>query len=206
MRAVRDRLRRLREDEQGLTLIELLVASAMSVVLVGAAGSMMVSAMRSQPELSERSQSISTARWVQERITRELRNGIRVDQATASKVSFLTYVRHATCGGTGTLASGTAAKKCEVTYECTTTYCARIEAAEGVLTGTAVRVFEGSDTASVFCYVPSTEPDPLTCGPAVSAAKTTYVGIRLHIPNPSGEGSGLSVFDGASLRNATLTR
>ncbi|HXS34595.1 MAG TPA: type II secretion system protein [Solirubrobacterales bacterium] len=193
------------DSEAGFTLIELLVASAMSIVIVAAAGSMLISAVKSQPELSKRAQSISTARWVMERFTREIREGVRVDQATASKVSFLTYVRHTPCGGSGALASGTPAIKCEVTYECTTTYCSRIEAAEGKYTGTAVRVFAGIDSSSVFCYVPSSEADPLTCGPTASPTKSTYIGAKLHIPNPNGRGSGLTVSDGASMRNATLS-
>lgn len=192
-------------SEDGLTLVELLIAAAMSTVLLGAVGSMMVSALKTQPKISEQSQNISTARYVMERMTREIRNGVRVDQATSSKVSFLTYVRHSTCGGSTALASGTAAIKCEVTYECTTTYCSRIEANEGVYTGTATKVITGIDSSNVFCFVPSTSTDSLTCGIAASVAGTTYVGVKLHIPNPSGSGSGLTVSDGASMRNATLT-
>jgi hypothetical protein len=184
---------------------ELLIASSMSIVLVGAVGSMMIGTLRSQPEISERSQNISTARWAMERMTREIRNGVRVDQATTSKVSLLTYVRHTACGGSTALPSGTAAIKCEVTYECTTTYCSRIEANEGVYTGTAVKIFSGIDSSNVFCYVPSTSIDSLSCGTAASVSGTTYVGIKLHIPNPSGS-SGITISDGTSLRNATLTR
>ena len=191
--------------ERGLTLVELLIASAMSVVLVGAVGSMMVSTLKNQPRITEESQSISEARWVMERMTREIRNGVRVDQATSSKVSFLTYVRRTACGGGTALPSGTAAIKCEVTYTCTTTSCSRIEANEGVYTGTAKTLFTGIDSSSVFCYVPSTSTDSLSCGTAASVAGTTYVGVKLHVPNPSGEG-GLTISDGASMRNATLTR
>lgn len=194
-----------RGSESGLTLVELLVASAMSVVLLGAIGSMVVSAMRTQPEISKKAQNVSSARWVLERMTREIRNGLRVDQATASKVSFLTYVRRTSCGGSTVAATTTAAIKCEVTYECTTTYCSRLEAADGVYVGAAQKMFSGISSSSVFCFVPSTEADPLTCGPAASAAKTTYIGVKLRLPNPSGS-SALTVSDGASLRNATLLR
>jgi prepilin-type N-terminal cleavage/methylation domain-containing protein len=192
--------------EDGFTLIELLVASAMSVVLLGAIGSMMISTLRTQPKLSEQSQNISSARWVMERLTREIRNGVKVDVATTSKVSFVTYVRHTSCGASTAPSSSTAAIKCQVTYECTTTYCSRIEANEGVQTGTAKKIFSGIDSSNVFCYVPSTSADALTCGTAASVAGTTYVGVKLHIPSPSGSGSGLTVSDGASMRNATLTR
>jgi Tfp pilus assembly protein PilW len=195
-------------DEDGLTLVELLVASAMSVILLGAIGSMVVSTMRAQPGISERGRDVSSTRWVMERMTREIRNGIRVDRAYPTSVSFLTYVRRTSCGG-GVPASSTApAIKCEVTYTCTTTSCSRIEAPEDVFTGTAGTLVTGLSSSNAFCYVPSSEPDPLTCGPAPSPEKpstTTYVGVRLQLPNPSGTGA-LNVSDGASLRNATLLK
>ena len=112
-------------DESGLTLIELLVASAMSVVLVGAVGSMLVSAMKAQPDISKRAQDVSSARWVLERMTREIRNGIRIDQVGATSVSLLTYVRRTSCGGDVPASSATPAIKCEVTYQCTATSCTR---------------------------------------------------------------------------------
>lgn len=179
-------------DEAGLTLIELLVATTMSIVLVGAAGSMVISAMRSQPEVSSRANSISSARWVLERMTREIRDGVKVEpSSTASSIAFQTYVRHATCGGTTLLASTSPSIKCEVTYVCTTTACSRTETAPGVLTGGTPRtIFSGIDSSNVFSYTPS-------------ATTATYVRVTLRIPNPSG-GSALTVSDGASLRNATL--
>lgn len=203
MSRLRDCLSRAREED-GLTLVELLVASALSVVLVGAVGSMLVSTMRAQPGLSERAQSVSEARWVLERMTREIRNGVRIDQATPSTVSFLTYVRRTSCGGGVPASSTTPAIKCEVTYQCTTTACTRRESPDGTFTGTPKTLFTGINNAEVFCYVPSTQPDPLTCGTAKSVAGTTYVGVRLRLPNPSGVGN-LVASDAASLRNATLT-
>lgn len=194
-----------RGGEAGFTLVELLVASMMGVILLGVAGSLVVSAMKDQPRLSKRANNISTARWVMERLTREIRNGVAVDKATASSVSFRTYVRRTSCGGSGTPASGSPSIKCEVTYTCSTTSCSRIEAKEGVYTGTTTKVFSGIDSSNVFCYVPSTNTDPLTCGPAPAApSSVTYVGVTLHIPNSSG--SGLTASDGASLRNAVLAK
>jgi type II secretory pathway pseudopilin PulG len=190
--------------EDGFTLVELLVASAMSIVLLGGIGALVVSAMNSQPKISERAANIQTARWAMERLTREIRNGVAVDRATATSVSFRTYVRRTACGGSGTLPSGSPAIRCEVTYTCTTTSCSRIEASEGVYTGTPTTIFSGIGSSNVFCYVPSASPDPLTCGTAASPSQVTYVGLSLRIPNPSGP-SALTVSDGASLRNATLT-
>jgi type II secretory pathway pseudopilin PulG len=203
------RLRRLRlgdpAGEGGFTLVELLVASAMSVALLGAISSMVISAMRTQPKISKSAQNVSSGRWVLDRMTRELRNGIRVDQATVSQLSFLTYVRHSSCGATTLLASTVPSIKCEVTYQCTTSGCTRTEAADGIYTGTARTLFTGINDASIFCFIPSAEPDPLTCGAAKAPAEVTYVGIRLRLPDPSGSGS-LTVSDGASLRNAILLK
>jgi len=197
---------RLAADEKGLTLVEMLVASMMSVILMGAVVSMVLGAMRAQPDISERNQDVSSARYVLERMTREIRNGVRLDEVSASKVSFLTYVRRTACGGGTPLGSTSPAIKCQVTYQCTTTACTRTEAADGVMTGTARTIFKGISSSQVFCYVPSTAVDPLTCGTAKSKSETTYVGIRLQMPNPKGTATALTVSDGASLRNATLTK
>jgi prepilin-type N-terminal cleavage/methylation domain-containing protein len=202
------RLRRriaLSGPEAGFTLVELMVASTMGVVLMVVAGSLVISAMKDQPQLSKRANNISEARWVMERLTREIRNGVVVDKATPSSVSFRTYVRRTSCGGSATLASSSPAIKCEVTYTCNPTSCSRTEANEGVYTGTATKIFSGIDSSNVFCYVPSAEEDELSCGTAPEdLSEVTYVGITLHIPNESGPG--LTVSDGASLRNAVLKK
>jgi prepilin-type N-terminal cleavage/methylation domain-containing protein len=190
MKALRMRRRVRPGGEGGYTLIEMLVAMTMGVVVLGAVGSLVVSAMKNQPKISERAQDITTARWVLERLTREIRNGIRVDNATSSSVSFETYVRHTTCGGTTFLASTAIPTKCEVTYTCTTTACSRIEAAPGIKTGKATQIFKGIDSSNVFAYSPS-------------AKEATFVKVTLNMPNPTGYAP-LTVSDGASLRNATL--
>jgi type II secretory pathway pseudopilin PulG len=206
VRSLRRAFARLRREERGLTLVELLVASAMSVVLVGAVSSMLISVMKAQPKVTERAQDVSSARWVLERFTREIRNGVRIDVATPSTVSFLTYVRRTSCGGGVQTNSTTAAIKCQVTYQCTTTSCTRSEAPDGKFTGTPQTVFTGINSSSVFCFVPSKATDSLTCGEAISPQQTTYVGVRLQMPKPDGGATALTVSDGASLRNATLLK
>jgi prepilin-type N-terminal cleavage/methylation domain-containing protein len=183
------RLRQVR-GEGGFTLVELLVASAMGVVVMSAVASLLISAVREQPKISGEAQNITTARWVLERFTHELRNGIAVKEAGASKLSFEGYVRHTTCGGTATLPGTSASVKCRITYECSTTACTRKESAPGTTTGTPRQVFSGIDSSQVFTYSPS-EKEP------------TYVKVTLSLPDPSGTGS-LTVSSGASLRNATL--
>lgn len=201
---MRRRGRALGDLEAGLTLIELLVAATMSVIVIAGAASMLISAVRDQPSISRRAQNVSTARWVLGRMVRELRNGKKVDvsTATSSSVSFLTYVRNSTCGGGTTSAPSVPSRLCQVTYHCTASACSRIEAAEGVETGAERTIFEGIDSAAVFCYTPSANPERELCGPAGTEAPT-YVRVTLRIPNPEGSGS-LTISDGATLRNATL--
>lgn len=190
---MRRRLRgRLRSEQAGLTLIELLVASAMGVVLLGAVGSMVIGAMRSQPEVSRRAQNISSARWVMERLTREVRNGVRVDTATAPQVSFVTRVRRDVCGGALEDDPSLPSISCQVTYDCSSgTSCTRTEAAEGDLVGgVTTTIFSEIEGSEVFDFEPS-------------ASEATYIGINLRIPNPSGPAA-ITISDGASLRNAVL--
>jgi prepilin-type N-terminal cleavage/methylation domain-containing protein len=175
----------------GFTLIELLVATTMGVVLATATGSLLISAVRDEPGISQKSVNIQTVRWALERITRELRNGVEVDKATAASVSFQTYVRHTTCGGSTVLPSSSPSIKCEVTFSCSGTICTRLESAPGEYTGTPTTIFSGiSNASSVFTYSPN-------------STSATYVGVTLTIPNPTGSGS-LTASDGATLRNATL--
>jgi len=198
MRALRARLATA-GDEAGLTLVELLVASMMSVILVGAVGSMLISAVRSQPDLSERSQEISTARWVLERMTREIRNGIAVEESSPSKVAFVASVRRETCGGAVETESDERAIPCRVTYTCSTTTCSRAETApEVAATGPGTPIVTGLGSSDVFNW---------TCSPGdpcEDPEEATYIGITLRIPNPSREGD-LTVSDGATLRTLSFT-
>ncbi|HET8863551.1 MAG TPA: prepilin-type N-terminal cleavage/methylation domain-containing protein [Solirubrobacterales bacterium] len=183
------RIRAGADPEAGLTLVELLVAAAISVVLVGAACTMLISAVRSQPTLSKKSQEISTARYVLERMTREIRNGISVVPSTAagSHVEFRTRVRRSTCGGAVQESPSVPAIECRVTYNCTTTECTRTETAPEVsgTAGTPIPIIDNLVSDKVFNPEPSTAP--------------TYIGITLHIANPEGKGE-LTITDGAGLR------
>lgn len=183
------RFSRLRQED-GVTLVELLVASAMGVVVMGAVAMLVIGAVRGQPRISAQAQNVSTARWVLERMTRELRGGISVVAKTSSKVSFVAYVRHTTCGSTTALAATASPIECLVTYECSTTACSRTEAPKNSTVGTPQTIFSGINSNQVFTYAPN-------------EAEPTYVKVTLRLPNPDGEGA-LTVSDGAALRNATL--
>jgi len=187
--------RRLRASggEAGLTLVELLVASAMGVILMGAVGALMISTVRSQPKASQKAADIQTARFVLERMTREIRSGYVVHTVGTATVSFETLVRHASCGSSTALAATSPAIKCEVRYSCAVKTCTRTETNPGVTSGgTPVIVFTGlSNAASVFSYLPNT-------------TAPTYVRITLSLPSPTGGSGATTISDGASLRNATL--
>jgi len=188
----RRRIALLLHPEAGLTLVELLVAAAMGVVLIGVAGSLLLAPLRQQPTLEAKSADIQKARWVLERMTREIRNGISVDESSDSSVSFEAYVRQATCGGSEALAAEAPPIRCELTYSCAGEACTRTEAAPGVFTGTPTTIFTGlSNSGSVFSYLPEESSEP------------TYIRVTLELANPSGSGA-LTASDGASLRNATL--
>jgi len=162
----------------------------MGVIVMGAVVSLLISAVRDQPKISKQAQNITTARWVLERMTHEIRSGIAVKEATASKVAFEGYVRHSPCGAGTVLASTSPSVKCRVTYECSTTTCSRKEAEPSSTLGVARQIFSGINSSQVFTYAPN-------------SANPTYVKITLRLPNPSGPGA-LTISDGASLRNATL--
>lgn len=193
------------DDEVGMTLIEMLVALVMGLVVVGGATTLMISAVRKQPEQQAQAQSISTARFELERMTREIRNGTSVDPdtATASSVSFAARVRRATCGGGLPASAAIPSIECEIVYSCASESCTRTEREVGKTGGTVSTIVTGIDSAEVFCFVPSSNTDPTECGPAKSGTAPTYVGVTLRIPNPSERGN-LTISDGASLRGATL--
>jgi type II secretory pathway pseudopilin PulG len=194
------------DGEAGMTLIELLVAMIMGVIVVGGATSMLISAVRAQPQQQEQAQSISTARFELERMTREIRNGTSVTPpATSNNVSFVARVRRTACGGAVPTSASTPSIPCQIVYSCTTSSCTRTEREVGGASGGApTTIVTDIDSSSVFCFVPSANADPTECGPAKGGTAPTYIGLTLSIPNPRGSGH-LTISDGASLRGATLS-
>jgi type IV pilus assembly protein PilW len=205
---MRRRLRRRltgADAEAGMTLIELLVAMIMGIIVVGGATAMLISAVRAQPKQQEQAQSITTARYELERMTREIRDGVSVTASSSSGVSFVARVRRKACGGEVSTSATTPAIQCQIVYSCTTSSCTRTERKAGETTGgTTTTIVTGIDSSEVFCFVPSANTDPTECAAAKAGTSPTYIGVTLHVPNPSGPGS-LTITDGASLRSATLS-
>ena len=175
--------RRLRRSEEGVTLIELLVAMTMLVAILTGSMMLLVGMMQRQPDLSDRSEQVSEARVALERMVRELRPGYAVDSAlgTANTVTFRTYMRQTCQGG-----SSATAILCRVTYTCTpsTGICTRSTAnPNGTSPTTPVQLIEGVTNTGVF------------------SIQSSYVGITFRLPSQDGRGA-LTMTDGARLRNA----
>jgi Tfp pilus assembly protein PilW len=181
---------RLGGSEAGLTLVEMLVAAAIGVVVLGATSTMLIDAVRTQPKISDRAEDASTARWVLERMTREIRNGVAVQPGSSvSTLVFTAHVRSSACGGSTALPASSSAIECKVTYSCNTTRCTRSETSPATAgSGTPVTIFTGIDSEKVFSYSPGIEG-------------ASFVGVTLRFPNPDGGGD-FTISDGATLRGA----
>lgn len=196
--------RSLVRDESGMTLVEMLVAATMSVILVGASGAMLISAVRDQPALNKKAQNVTTARYQLERMVRELRNGVVLRTHTPTEVVLDAPVRRVACGGA--LQSNASAEpiQCRIAYSCSGETCTRSERTlSETPVGTPTIAASGLGDANVFCFVPSAEADPTECGLAKENTTPTYVGINLNVPNPEGPGL-LTISDGATLRTAAF--
>ena len=175
---------RLRREQGGFTLVELLVAAALGLVVIGAAVTVFTAAIQSQPPLADRGSDIQRARTTMERMTHEIRQAWDAPVATSSQLSMLTYVKSVTCGG----AHGSVSIPCRVTYTCTAGTCSRVEAApSGVAPGPASQLVSGLSSSSVFSYYPS-------------SAAATEVQVVLSFPTEEGDDA-ITLRDSAAFRN-----
>jgi hypothetical protein len=156
---------------------------------------------------------VTTARWQLERMVREIRNGVKVEVVpavtpTSAEVTVVAQVRRVTCGGAFQTDPEADPVQCKVTYSCAGANCTRREATlEGTPVGATTVAASGLGDTEVFCFVPSAETDPTSCGPVQEgeeAAPPTYVGVNLEVPNPDGPGL-LTISDGATLRTAAFS-
>jgi len=196
------RIQRIAGEQGGFTLVELLVASTMSLILVAAACAMLISAVRDQPKITERADQVGEARTVSERMLTELRQGLKLEARERDKVVFVTYVHSSSCTG---VSSGPAkAIPCRVTYNCASSgTCTRsVLNQDGSGTARTTTLVTGiANPTEVFCYMPSTEAGK--CGPAKTTEASTYVGIKLQLADAEDRAT-TTLENGATLRNATL--
>jgi Tfp pilus assembly protein PilV len=185
--------------EDGITLVELLLAMVMGIIVLSAAVFVFAAGIQLGPHVQERSLEIQQARTMSERITRELRQGSNASVSLdRSQLMILTYVpRSTTCNTPAT--TGSSIARCRVFYRCTTagasSSCTRTEcppAALSVGTGCELprTVVSGLSTTQVFSFSPQTPGQ-------------AYVGVRLEFPAENGDDA-ITIQDGVALRNPPL--
>jgi type II secretory pathway pseudopilin PulG len=182
--------------ESGFTIVELIIAAAMMVVITGAAVSLLVSALQSQPEVTQRANQIGDARNLLEELTVDLRQGSSAEFFGAEELGVETI-----CDRPG------GAEACNVAYECEpeggapTFECMRTvegEAPTGLITGLS--------SGEIFCVTPSAidpedpESSSSDCG-ETNGEPATYVGVTIEFP-ASDQGGSTVLEGGAALHNA----
>lgn len=192
MRSARRALARLRTDERGLTLPELLVATVIALLVAAGGMAVLQVAIKSQPRVSERAAQIQQGRTLIETVSRELRQGQSIAAATASSLEITTFVNSDPCGGS----QSDTARLCRVTYACEGSTCTRTEH-DGAGGGTTRQVATGLLASDVFSYCESEAG--VDCGLA-AATHPTYVGIELAYPRRDGQ-EAVTLADGVALRN-----
>jgi Tfp pilus assembly protein PilW len=189
----RDAIRRLRSDQSGFTVVELLMGMIIGFMVIAVAATVFTAVGRSQPGQLKRGEAIRQARTSMERLTREIRQGSTVYPSTASQLSLLTYVHSASCGG----AWANTAIQCKVTYNCSAGTCTRTEAPPPPATGSgpSAPVVSGLSGSSVFSYTP-------TCNVSSTSGSPGYVCVTLTFPGSGGDDA-ITLQDGATPINTT---
>jgi Tfp pilus assembly protein PilW len=168
-------------EQRGFGLVEVLVASIAALIVVGAAMSLSIIALRSEPRISARSDTVNQARTTLERMTRELRQTYSVQVAGSTELSFFTYER---------VNGATTATQRFVSYRCDAGQCIRREGPVGQpLPETGTIAVDGVTNSDVFTYQPNT-------------IRPEDVEIRFVLSIP-GQSERITVDDGVNLRNAT---
>lgn len=191
----------LLRDQRGTTLVELMVATTMTLLVLGGASYLMIIAVHSQPAISDRSADIQTGRVFEERFTRELRASYKIEPSptpTASTLSFDTYVRSTTCGGAAQTNPSVPAIPCRVTYTCAAGACTRAEGPPSTGGGTPRKTVSGLASTAVFGTDPTTPPtSPSTPLPS----NPDFITIHLAFPATDRSGAAITLDDGVDLRN-----
>lgn len=144
------RARALRRSEGGWTLVEMLVAAGIGMVVLGGAVTIFMGAVKSEPRATAKVGAIQEGRVALERITREVRQGVEVvDASLPSRLVLITYVNQSPCGA----ATSDEAIPCQVTYECEGDVCTRVVAApDGASPGPATQVVSDLSSTAVFSW------------------------------------------------------
>ncbi len=177
---------RLRSDQRGFTLVELLVAMPLALLLVFAALNLYRVAADGQSATGNRADAVQSARVALERMTRELRQvgppvGVSLSPVRFSSSQVMDYT-------TWTRPAGGASVQRNVHYDCSGGRCMRSEGPIGGALGTPTLVVDGVQNLDVF------DPRP-------DALYPNYVAIKLNV-RVNGQTRPITVTDGVELRNA----
>ena len=167
---------RLRGDQRGWTLVELLVASTVGLVVMSAALDVYAESARSQSRTANRVAALRQSQVGLERMTREIRQASSYTISGASEVIDVeTQVRPA---------GGGAAIPRHVRYDCSGTACVRFEGPpnQPAPTTGGVTVVTGVQSA------------------LISVSSSRFIGVRLDVTVP-GESGSFRLRDGATMRN-----
>lgn len=195
------RIAQVLRDQRGITLVELMVATTMTLMVLAAASYLMILAVRTQPALSDRSFDIQQGRTFEDRFTRELRSSYEIEPSpppTSNQISFDTYVRSATCGGATQTNPAVPAIPCRVTYTCTAGSCSRAEGPPSTGGGAVVKQVSGLDSSVGVFGTDPTSPPPSPGAPLPNSPD--YITIHLAFP-ATGGGEPVTLDDGVDLRN-----
>lgn len=179
---------------RGLTLVELLVSTAMLIGLMVAALPVIDAAGCHEPMISKQAASIGLARSFLERVGRDLRSAYEVvGTPTSTSLTVKTYVRRTACGNDTVSAPDAAAIQCQVIWSCASNACTRQEmnpdGTGGGLARAVITGLDGNNNNNVFSYSPA-------------PATATFVGLNVVMPNVANiGGDAITLRDGIGLRN-----
>ena len=172
-------MKQLKRHATGFTLVELLVATAIALVLIGVTVALITSALQSEPRSTSRSSQIEAGRVMLERITRELREGCKVEGDEGAGLSLSVYMG---CDGA------------QPTY----TYVCSELAAERK----CERHDVAADTSELM--VSGLEDDSEGEWPVFTVENESYVEIQLRFPRAEADGESVTLSDGVAMRNQAL--
>ena len=172
--------RRLRDDQSGFTLVELLVAMPIALIVVFMALLVLDTAVPYELRTRERAQALRDQEVGLERMTRELREATSFTFLTSQKVEFDVHIRSA----------GGLRKIRKIRYDCSSgDYCLRLEGPVGGTVSGGTRIVDALVNPDVF------EPEPDFVNPR-------YVGLVARVRLADGRRV-ITLRDGVDLRNLT---
>jgi len=183
-----DTRERIPQGDAGFTLVELLIATMMTLIVFSAALALLDISGRTEPEIASRNAKIQAAQLQVERVIREIRQTSAVVAASPTSLTIETYVPRTSCTGS-TLGD---ARSCRVTYSCVSGSCTRTISAPGTSTPASSTTFLSGLTSN----------DVFTCSP--SCTSPTAVNFTVVVASESGSGEdAITLSDGAAFRNVT---